>query len=36
LSLCETFFERELAFVSKQKLIDDEKKIRKIIDEYCE
>lgn len=36
LSLCETFFERELAFVSKQKLIDDEEKIRKIIDEYCE
>ncbi|MDC1459763.1 caspase family protein [Flavobacteriaceae bacterium] len=36
LSLCESFFERELAFVSKQKLIDDEEKIRKIIDDYCE
>ena len=36
LKLCESFFERELAFVSKQKLIDDEEKIRKIINDYCE
>jgi hypothetical protein len=35
-SLCESFFERELKFVSEKNLKEDEEKIRKIIDENCQ